>query len=185
MKKIIIILFSIFSTSVVFSQQEISAFLGTSIFHGDVGYNSLKIGNTNKLFDNPEISWGVCFRNNFNERFSLNISFKKGKVTSYDSQSEDGFIVSRNLDFQSKISELSANIEYNFSHYKIGSKKFNKALYVFSGISGFKFNPKGLSDEGTWIDLQPLGTEGQGSSVFPQNDKYSSLWNWDTYRIGI
>ena len=173
MKKIIIILFSIFSTSVVFSQQEISAFLGTSIFHGDVGYNSLKIGNTNKLFDNSEASWGVCFRNNFNERFSLNISFKKGKVTSYDSQSEDGFIVSRNLDFQSKISELSANIEYNFSHYKIGSKKFNKALYVFSGISGFKFNPKGLSDEGTWIDLQPLGTEGQGSSVFPQNDKYS------------
>ena len=173
MKKIIIILFSIFSTSVVFSQQEISAFLGTSIFHGDVGYNSLKIGNTNKLFDNSEASWGVCFRNNFNERFSLNISFKKGKVTSYDSQSEDGFIVSRNLDFQSKISELSANIEYNFSHYKIGSKKFNKALYVFSGISGFKFNPKGLSDEGTWIDLQPLGTEGQGSSVFPENDKYS------------
>ena len=112
-------------------------------------------------------------RNNFNERFSLNISFKKGKVTSYDSQSEDEFIVSRNLDFQSKISELSANIEYNFSHYKIGSKKFNKALYVFSGISGFKFNPKGLSDEGTWIDLQPLGTEGQGSSVFPENDKYS------------
>ena len=175
MKKIIIILFSIFSTSVVFSQQEISAFFGTSIFHGDVGYNSLKIGNTNKLFDNPEISWGVCFRNNFNERFSLNISFKKGKVTSYDSQSEDEFIVSRNLDFQSKISELSANIEYNFSHYKIGSKKFNKAFYVFSGISGFKFNPKGLSDEGTWIDLQPLGTEGQGSSIFPENDKYSYL----------
>tara|TARA_S200000501_G_C20827326_1_gene745566 strand:- start:250 stop:1077 length:828 start_codon:yes stop_codon:yes gene_type:complete len=179
MKKIILILFTFFSTNLIFSQQEISAFFGTAIFHGDVGYNSLKIGNTNKLFENSEFSWGISFRNNFNERFSVNVSFKKGKVSSFDSQSEDLFIVTRNLDFQSKISEMSANIEYNFSHYKIGSQKFNKAFYVFSGISGFKFNPKGLSNEGTWVDLQPLGTEGQGSSIFPDTEKYS------LYGIGI
>ena len=167
----IIIFFSYLNHS--FSQQEVSMFLGTSIFHGDVGYNSLQFGNTDKLFINSKIAWGLSFRNNFNERFSINMSFKKGVISAYDNQSEDLFLVNRNLDFQSKISELSTNIEFNFSHYKIGSKRFNKTLYVFTGISGFKFNPQGLSEENTWIDLQPLGTEGQGSIVYPDREKYS------------
>ena len=70
----IIIFFSWFNYT--FSQQEVSVFLGTSIFHGDVGYNSLKIGNTDKLFLNSQLAWGLSFRNNFNERFSINLSFK-------------------------------------------------------------------------------------------------------------
>ena len=110
----IIIFFSCFNYT--FSQQEVSVFLGTSIFHGDVGYNSLKIGNTDKLFLNSQLAWGLSFRNNFNERFSINISFKKGVISAYDYQSEDLFLVNRNLDFRSKISELATNIEFNFSH---------------------------------------------------------------------
>tara|TARA_B100001250_G_C19712496_1_gene749855 strand:+ start:108 stop:938 length:831 start_codon:yes stop_codon:yes gene_type:complete len=167
----IIIFFSCFNYT--FSQQEVSVFLGTSIFHGDVGYNSLKIGNTDKLFLNSQLAWGLSFRNNFNERFSINLSFKRGVISAYDNQSEDLFLVNRNLDFRSKVSEFSTNIEFNFSHYIIGSKKFNKALYVFTGISGFIFNPQGLTEQNTWVDLQPLGTEGQGSVVYPDRDKYS------------
>ena len=174
MKKIIFTIIIFFSSfSYIFSQQEISIFLGTSIFHGDVGYNALKIGNTDKLFLNGKLAWGLSFRNNFNERFSINLSFKKGIISAYDNQSEDLFLINRNLDFQSNISEFSANIEFNFSHYKIGSNKFKKTLYVFTGISGFKFNPQGLSEQNTWIDLQPLGTEGQGSIVYPDKEKYS------------
>ena len=60
---------------------------------------------------------------------------------------------------------------FNFSNYKIGSKKFNKSIYVFTGISGFKFNPKGYYN-GNWIELQPLGTEGQGSFLYPEREKY-------------
>ena len=85
-----------------FSQQEISLFLGTSFFHGDVGYNSLQFGNIDKLFLNSKPAWGLSFRNNFNERFSINLSFKKGVISAYDNQSEDLFLVNRNLDFQSK-----------------------------------------------------------------------------------
>ena len=162
-----------------FSQQEISLFLGTSFFHGDVGYNSLQFGNIDKLFLNSKPAWGLSFRNNFNERFSINLSFKKGVISAYDNQSEDLFLVNRNLDFQSKISQLSTSVEFNFSHYKIGSNRFNKTLYVFTGISGFKFNPQGLSEDNTWVDLQPLGTEGQGSIVYPDREKYS------LFEIGI
>ena len=174
MKKTIFIIIIFFSSfNYIFSQQEVSVFIGTSFFHGDVGYNSLEFGNTDKLFQNGKTAWGLSFRNNFNERFSINLTFKKGVISAYDSQSEDSFFIERNLDFQSNISEFSANIEFNFSHYKIGSNKFNKALYVFTGISGFKFNPTGTSNEGNWINLQPLGTEGQGSSIYPDKEKYS------------
>ena len=171
LKKIILLLFFLLS-SFSFSQTEIGFYFGTSFFHGDVGYNSLTFGNTNKLFTNSTISLGLNFRQNINTRFSYNFKLQRGKITSYDSNSEDLFIVQRNLDFQSNITEFSSNIEFNFSHYKIGSKKLNKTLYVFSGISGFKFNPKGYYN-GSWIELQPLGTEGQGSFLYPDREKYN------------
>lgn len=37
--------------------------------------------------------------------------------------------------------------------------------YVVAGIGVFKFNPQGQLNANTWVDLQPLHTEGQG---FPQ-----------------
>ena len=127
-KKIFVILIFFSCLNYSIAQQEISVFLGTSIYHGDVGYNSLKIGNSDQLFKNGKIAWGLNFRNNFNERFCVNIGFRQGIISAYDSQSEDLFIVNRNLDFQSKISQLSTNIEFNFTHYKIGSNKFNKTI---------------------------------------------------------
>ena len=161
-----------FLTTFSFSQTEIGLFFGTGFFHGDVGYNSLKFGNTNKLFSNSEAAIGISFRKNINKRIAFRFDLKKGKISSYDKDSEDLYLVQRNLDFQSVITEFSSNFEFNFSPYKIGSKKYNKTIYIFSGISGFKYNPKGFYN-GTWIELQPLGTEGQGNFLYPEREKYN------------
>jgi len=161
-----------FLTTFSFSQAEIGLFIGTGFFHGDVGYNSLKFGNTNKLFTNSEPAIGMSFRKNINKRIAFRFDLKRGKISSYDKDSEDLYLVQRNLDFQSVITEFSSNFEFNFSPYKIGSKKYNKTIYIFSGISGFKYNPKGFYN-GTWIELQPLGTEGQGSFLYPEREKYN------------
>lgn len=169
-KKIILVFNLLFGTF-TFSQTELGFFIGTSFFHGDVGYNSLNFGNTDKLFINSKTAIGLNFRKNLNTRMSFNFTLKKGQITSYDRDSEDLFIRQRNLDFQSNILEVSSNFEFNFTHYKIGSKKFNKSLYIFTGISGFKFNPKGYYN-GSWVELQPLGTEGQGSFLYPEREKY-------------
>ena len=48
--------------------------------------------------------------------------------------------------------------------------------YVFAGLSFFALNPQALNLNGQWIDLQPLGTEGQGLASVGI-DKYS-LVNW-------
>jgi len=169
-KKLLLIL-CFFIVGFTFSQTELGIFTGTSFFHGDVGYNSLNFGNTDKLFINSKAAIGLNFRKNLNTRIAFNFNLKRGQISSYDKDSEDLFIIQRNLDFQSDITEISSNIEFNFSNYKIGSKKFNKSVYVFTGISGFKFNPKGYYN-GNWIELQPLGTEGQGSFLYPEREKY-------------
>ena len=170
LKKILLIFYLLLGTF-TFSQTELGLFTGTSFFHGDVGYNSLNFGNTDKLFLNSKVAIGLNFRKNLNSRIAFNFCIKRGRITSYDRDSEDLFITQRNLDFQSNITEMSSNFEFNFSPYKIGSEKFNKSLYIFTGISGFKFNPKGYYNS-NWVDLQPLGTEGQGSFLYPEREKY-------------
>ena len=85
-----------------FSALFLDLFLGTSFFHGDVGYNSLNFGNTDKLFVNSKLAVGLNFRKNFNPRIAFNVSLKKGTITSYDKDSEDLFITQRNLDFKSR-----------------------------------------------------------------------------------
>ena len=169
-KKILLVFF-LFTAPFSFSQTELGLFIETSFFHGDVGYNSLNFGNTDKLFINPKLAIGLNFRENLNPRIAFNFTLKRGQIISYDKDSEDLFIIQRNLDFQSDIIEISSNFEFNFSPYKIGSKKFNKSLYIFTGISGFKFKPQGFYN-GSWVDLQPLGTEGQGSFLYPEREKY-------------
>ena len=35
------------------------------------------------------------------------------------------------------------------------------------------FNPQAENSNGQWVDLQPLGTEGQGTTAYPDRKKYS------------
>ena len=48
--------------------------------------------------------------------------------------------------------------------------------YVAGGISYFHFNPR-TKLHGQWVDLQPLGTEGQGTPEYPDRKKYD-LWQF-------
>ena len=47
------------------------------------------------------------------------------------------------------------------------------AMVIFSGISIYNFNPEAENSLGQWVDLQPLGTEGQGTTAYPDRKKYS------------
>ncbi len=92
----------------------------------------------------------------------------------------------RNLDFQSKINEGSLMLEvhpFKFLNYKSALHQSYLQPYFLVGIGTYSFNPQGsyydpILDEDVWVDLQPLGTEGQGSSQFPNRTPYKlSQWN--------
>jgi hypothetical protein len=166
MRKSFVILFFTLLTSQTFSQKsEIGLFLGGSYYIGDL---------------NPQIHFlltkpaaGIIYRYNFNQRISLKIDALYGTVAGDDAISKAN--LNRNLNFKSPIIELSPNIEINFLPFKLGNDKTPFTNYVFAGIALFRFDPQ-AEYNGTYYHLQPLGTEGQRTSVY--NKKPYSLINF-------
>ena len=77
----------------------------------------------------------------------------------------------RNLSFRSKISEITLTSEFhplqllNFELVPFVSP------YIIAGVGWFQFNPQ-ANLNGKWIDLQPLHTEGQGFTEYPDRKPY-------------
>ena len=49
--------------------------------------------------------------------------------------------------------------------YETGNVLYTWTPFVYGGISLFHFNPQAENKNGEWVDLQPLGTEGQGTTT--------------------
>ncbi|MDX1667336.1 MAG: DUF6089 family protein [Saprospiraceae bacterium] len=95
-------------------------------------------------------------------RFNVSkwISFRLG--LNYASVSGDESLKNptRGLSFRSSIVEGGLQAELNFLRFG-DPNYFLTALYLTGGLNVFYFNPQGPKED-EWIDLQPLGTEGQG-----------------------
>ncbi|NNM95395.1 MAG: hypothetical protein HKL88_08030 [Bacteroidia bacterium] len=138
---------------------EVGAFLGCSFYIGDLNPN----GYFNEF---TRLAGGGIVRYNINDRFSLRTNLFFGEIDANDAQSPSASQRERNLNFTSAVDELSEVIEFNFREYELGSSKHSFSPFVFAGAGMFYFNPKG-SYGSQWVALQPLGTEGQGTSANP------------------
>jgi len=116
-------------------------------------------------------------------RQSIKTSLFYGRVRGNDALTNYPNRKYRNLHFRSAILELSAQYEYHFLKPKtkhlaaarttaiFDGNRFG--AYAFGGFGGFYFNPKAMYD-GSWVALQPLGTEGQELEGGP-GKKYSRI----------
>ena len=149
----------VISTLSIAQSEEFSLFVGGSYYIGDL--------NPNKHFDqntNPALGF-MYKKNSRNFRYAYRLQFMYGKIEAYDIQNKDPWMQNRDLNFSTPILELAAILEVNFMKYRPGQlKKLNETPYLFFGIAGFNFRPKGLYNS-KWYDLQALGTEGQNTSV--------------------
>jgi hypothetical protein len=138
---------------------EVGAFLGCSFYIGDL--------NPDGFFNQfTRFAGGGVVRYNLNNRLAARLNLFFGTLTADDSQSPSESQRERNLDFKSPVDELSAQMEFNFLEYEMGNPKHSFTPYIFAGFGAFKMNPKGLLGD-SWVPLQPLGTEGQGTSANP------------------
>lgn len=85
----------------------------------------------------------------------------------------------RNLDFKSNVWEAYGAFEFfPIQYLKRNDEEYDPRFrpYIFGGIGLFHFNPKGsLKDQNgnvTWHELQPLSTEGQGFTQYPDRKPY-------------
>lgn len=143
-------------------RNEFGIFGGGSYYLGDI--------NPSKHFSFMKPAYGFVYRYNFTPNWTFKLNAFQGEV--YSSDSEIEFNAERNLHFKSKITEVSTQIELNFFKYVTGSDDYIFAPFIFGGISLFKYNPK-AEIAGEWYELQALGTEGQGTTAYPDRQPYN------------
>ncbi len=122
---------------------------------------------------------GMFLRINMNDRVAFKGNVLLGNVSGSDVNSVSSTRKLRNLSFQSSISEFAAEIEINLlNNYNEKHGRTIFVPYLFIGLNVFHFNPQAyLYDSATstniLYELQPLGTEGQGLTKYPDLKRYN------------
>lgn len=136
---------------------EVGALVGASNYLGDLSNNSSSF-----YLQETQPAFGGFAKYNFNHLLALRGGVNYAWVSGRDGNvSNDDFVSNRNLSFKSSILEFSLIGEFNFPGYQPYGLYMPLSPYIFGGISFFKYAPR-TRYQGNWVDLQPLGTEGQG-----------------------
>ncbi|MFL5786584.1 MAG: DUF6089 family protein [Flavisolibacter sp.] len=141
--------------------------VGAAHYFGDL--------NTRAKLNRPKIAAGLFFRKNFSNYIALRISgnfAKLGYSDVYNTQNE--FMHRRNLSFNTNIWELGLQGDFNFYKFMPGEEGFNFTPYITFGVSVFSYDPYAYLN-GQKYFLRTLGTEGQGSTLYPDRKPYTSM----------
>jgi len=148
---------------------EIGPHAGLSYYMGDL--------NPTLPFAMPQLEYGGVVRYNYNNRWTFRADY------SYVTVKADDKIIKwrpeRELNFTSKIHDLSFVAEFNFLEYYTGNPKKNVSPYIFGGISVFYYTAfTQVAD--TLIDLSDYSTE-----ALPTDPKWYDKAFGKTSPIGI
>jgi hypothetical protein len=146
-----------------FSQQRahITAFGGFANYSGDLQTKRLTLDQSHGTF-------GLGVKYDITNHFSARAGLTYGRIEGNDKKNE-GLLRARNLNFQTGILEGNLMIEYTL--LDLSEKKFSP--FAFAGVAIYHFNPYTYDTLGNKINLQPLGTEGQGLSQYPDRKPYN------------
>lgn len=168
MKKVLFILltlnvFLLQHTAV--AQLEAGLSVGLSTYQGDLAPNS--IGGS---FSQMHFAGGLFGRYNINNFLAAKLSLNYAKLSAEDANAASEAQQMRNLSFRTNVFEAAITGEFNILGYQPYNFERTFSPYIFAGVSYFHFDPQAFYDN-QWIDLQPLGTEGQGIDGFEEEYK--------------
>ncbi|MFN0276329.1 MAG: DUF6089 family protein [Chitinophagales bacterium] len=165
MLKILYTLFisaGLFTTS--FAQYiEAGIFAGAAVYNGDLSHKLIHLSEVHPAVG---LQVGVPMGN----YFSINFTSKITTLSGNDDNASKPAFQARNLDFTSKLFESGVVMHYYITGFNPLRNNFFSP-YLLAGASYFHFNPK-TKYNGISYELQPLGTEGQGTSAFPDREPY-------------
>ena len=148
-----------------FSQYlELGVTAGIATYEGDLSPNKnrVSLGIINPM-------GGIFARYNLNKFLTMRFGATYGLIAGNDDRSDPPR--GRNLSFRSRIIEGSFIGEFNILGYDPYNLRRPWSPYIFAGVAFFNFSPKTKYND-KWVALQPLGTEGQGLSAYPERKKY-------------
>ena len=137
------------------TSKEIGIIGGTAYYIGDL--------NNRHFGGDLSIGGGFMYRNNLDRRWSIKGQLFIGRFAASDADSNDEWQQNRNLSFRNDIIEGAIQAELNFIPYQIGNSRTPWSPYLFLGAAFYSHKPQ-AEFNGQWYELQPLGTEGQGTT---------------------
>ena len=171
LKKLSFVLFILFLTC--FENKVSAQEFGLQINAGIMNYGG-DLQTKLYTFKEVKLTAGADLRYQIN-KFAVRAGFNYGSI-----QADDKF-ASRNLSFKSNITEASLCLEYDFFSFDQDHKLLP---YVFAGIGVYHYNPY-TTYNSQKVYLQPLGTEGEGLSIYPGSKLYSLTNFEDPFGIGV
>lgn len=155
---------------------------------------------TDISFTRPGV--GIVFGHRFGPRYTLRASFMYGTLRGDDFESADPndqdarFRYVRNLHFRNRIKELAVTAMFDlFENEGSYISRVQFTPYIFAGLAVFHHNPQAIVPDtdrngnplpgaGDWVDLQPLGTEGQHTNL-PTDAVNSGISEYSLWQIAI
>lgn len=147
-------------------QGEFGIAVGAGHYFGDL--------NTRAALNRPKFSGGIFFIKQFNNYIGLKLAANYAQLGYSDIYSKNEAQKRRNLSFNTSLWELSASGNFNFFKYIPGVEGYHYTPYVSLGVGIFSYDPYAYLN-GQKYYLRPLGTEGQGSALYPNRKQYSSM----------
>jgi hypothetical protein len=159
-------------------------------YYGDIAPLPRRVS-TDISFTRPAV--GVSFTHRFGPFYQLTGGFTYGTLAGSDAESADPsnaesaprFI--RNLSFRNRIKELSVVGQFDlFPNQGTYISRVRWTPFAFLGIAIFHHNPQTKDRGGNWVDLQPLGTEGQYPVVpLTENDANFGIKPYKLIQVAI
>jgi opacity protein-like surface antigen len=154
MLRAITVLFILASTSSYAQSFHLGLFGGLSNYQGDLTARAYAPNTTRAAF-------GLTGSYDLSSRVSLRSGLTLAKIAGNDKDNVAS-AKARNLNFESKITELSLVAEFNV--FNLDNIRWTP--YAFGGLALYHFNPYTSDSTGIKTFLKPLSTEGQGISGY-------------------
>lgn len=148
------------------------------------GMNYIGDLNNQSALTLPRPAGGIGLRYALDNRWAFRGELSYGSI-----DCEKDYNRLRNLSFKSNMLELAALAEFNFAPYGSGATERLWTPYLFGGLAVFHFNPMAryVTSDGVehWAELQPLCTEGQGTSQYSDRKMYQLTQISLPFGVGI
>lgn len=155
---------------------EIGFGFGVSHYFGDL--------NPDGRIKRPKPDVGIFFRKQVSNYIGIRISGEYAFLGYSDIYSENPVQRRRNLSFNTNVWELGVSGDFSFFRFQPGFEGYNFTPYVGLGIGVFSYDPYAYLNGQKYL-LRSLGTEGQGSSLYPEKKPYSPVALAIPFTLGI
>jgi hypothetical protein len=133
--------------------------------------------NTRARLNRAKMAATAFFRKNLGNYIAVRVAATFAQLGYSDQYNTHNlYMYQRNLSFNSKVWELALQGDFNFFRFMPGEPAYSFTPYITLGVGVFTYDPYAyLKGEKIMLRQLEVGTEGQGSSLYPDRKKYNSM----------